>query len=124
MSVDLEALRAKVLAFGADLAPVEGMEGVFIRRLSLGELDGLSELEAHAGLVLLSLALCDAQERLLFGAGEVASVMGVRPDAYAALYRQALEHNRLTRREADAGDTAGVEGELVEGDPVEAALKN
>lgn len=84
-----------------DLCPCEGFDGVFIRRLSIEEMDRLAAAPEGSGVLLLRLTLCDDAGELLFGDDDLPTLRRMKVEPYRAIYRQVVAWNRIGDEQAE-----------------------
>lgn len=89
--------KAAILAMAEDdeLQPLEGVEGAFIRRLSMGEMVKLSTIENDSGPHLLAMAICNSEGQPLFTEKEAAQLAKIKVDKFRKLADQVTKFNRM-----------------------------
>lgn len=95
--------RATILGFAAEeTVPLPGIEGAFVRRLSIAENDRLVEIEAESGLHLLTLAVVDADAKPLFTTADFPELRKIKTAHWRRIMEAVTAHQR-----PDGGDAEG-----------------
>lgn len=97
--------RAAILALSADgdLVPLNGIEGAFIRKLSIGEMTKLSNVVEHSGAQLLMMSVVDEAGKPLFKPADIESLLQIKAEPFRNMVKQAGDVNGMT---ATAGEDA------------------
>ncbi|CAN5335032.1 hypothetical protein BH10PSE12_BH10PSE12_02690 [soil metagenome] len=97
--------RAAILAMAdeGDLIPLVGIDGAFVRQLSVSEMDRLHKIEKQGNAFLIVMAVCDAKAVPLFCDEDVPRLLTMKALAFTAIVKQVSNHNGLG---VDAGAEA------------------
>ncbi|CAH0355309.1 hypothetical protein [Sphingobium sp. CECT 9361] len=83
------------LATEAPLVPLDGVEGAFIRTLSIDEVDQLADIAKNSGIVMLTMAIVDDKGVRLFDEKDVIKLRKLRAGAFNTLSRQVTKVNNM-----------------------------
>lgn len=83
------------MADEAPLVPLDGVEGAFIRTLSIDEVDQLADIQKNSGIHMLTMAIVDAKGERLFDVKDVAKLRKLRAGSFNTLSRQVTKVNNM-----------------------------
>lgn len=79
----------------APLVPLDGVDGAFIRTLSIDEVDQLADIDKNSGIHMLTMAIVDGNGERLFDVKDVAKLRKLRAGAFNKLSRQVTKVNNM-----------------------------
>tara|TARA_R110000782_G_scaffold167129_10_gene259370 strand:+ start:6301 stop:6627 length:327 start_codon:yes stop_codon:yes gene_type:complete len=89
--------RAAILAMADDdeMVPLKGIDGAFVRKLSVADIDALTEAEKNGNIHLLIRCVCAADGAPIFSEADLPALLKMKADRFAPLYKQAADLNGI-----------------------------